>query len=169
MTNDENKLNRRMDYEEALKHRKPAIAMVDLQLTYFHAGKRKHVRIPAGTPVWYLMSVDNPYIKEVQGRHKGIYSVSRMVMIENVSTEGHPIQVYADEVELVKEANLMGVNIEWTDIVKYLDYNGYLDETISDMPQKDDPCGRCKPNSITGNCPCDNGYPCEHMYVPGVR
>jgi len=90
-------------------------------------------------------------------------------MIENVSTEGHPIQVYADEVELVKEANLMGVNIEWTDIVKYLDYNGYLDETISDMPQKDDPCGRCKPNSITGNCPCDNGVICQHMYVPSGR
>jgi hypothetical protein len=64
MTNDENKLNRRMSYEEALKHRKPAIAMVDLQLTYFRYGVRKHVRIPAGTPVWYLMSVDYPYIKK---------------------------------------------------------------------------------------------------------
>ena len=127
MTNDENRLNRRMSYEEALKHRKPAIAMVDLQLTYFHYGVRKHVRIPAGTPVWYLMSVDNPYIK------KGIYSVSRIVLIENVLTEGHPVQVSANKVELLEDANLMGVNVEWADIVKYLAYNGYLAETIFDM------------------------------------
>ena len=130
MTNNENRLNRKMSYEEALKHRKPAIAMVDLQLTYFHYGKRKHVRIPAGTPVWYLMSVDNPYIKKVQGRHKGIYSASRIVLIENVLTEGHPVQASANKVELLEDANLMGVNVEWADIVKYLDYNGYLDETI---------------------------------------
>ena len=130
MTKDESRLNRRMSYEEALKHRKPAIAMVDLQLTYFHDGKRKHARIPAGTPVWYLMSVDNPYIKKVQGRHKGIYSASRIVLIENVLTEGHPVQVSANKVELLEDANLMGVNVEWADIVTYLDYNGYLDETI---------------------------------------
>lgn len=33
--------------------------------------------------------------------------------------------------------------------------------------EKYDPCEHCAADPITGNHPCDNGYPCEHMYIPG--
>ena len=32
--------------------------------------------------------------------------------------------------------------------------------------EKYDPCAQCTPNPVTGNYPCDNGYLCEHMYIP---
>ena len=142
MTNDENKLNRRMDYKKADMLRKPAIATTTLQVTYVgEGGKKKHATIPAGTPVWYLMSVDWPHMKQVQGRSKGIYSVTKCVLISNVLTEGHAVQVYANEVELWQDYIQEYGAFTLDELEKYLNYKAEfkrLGEICEGIPELED-------------------------------
>lgn len=48
-------------------------------------------------------------------------------------------------------------------------YNGKVKEfrqilkTLNREAENYDHCAHCVPDPMTGNCPCDNGYICEHM------
>ena len=167
MTKDENRLNRHLDYKEADRLRKPAIAATALQVTYVgEGGTIKHATIPKGTPVWYLMSVEWPYLKEGKVAHKPY------VLICNTLTEGHAVTVKPNQVELYQDYLSKVGPVPLTAVERYLDYTkeymrlGQIVESIKEL-EGYDPCQHCKPDSVTGNCPCDNGYPCEHMWVPG--
>ena len=153
MTNDENRLNRRMSYEEADRLRKPAIATTALQVTYVGEGwTKKHATIPKGTPVWYLMSVEWPYLKEGKVAHKPY------VLICNTLTEGHAVTVKPNQVELYHDYIKKVGPVSLAAVERYLNYRkefarlGQIVEGIKELEGYD---------------PCDNGYICEHMYIPG--
>jgi len=162
MPTNESRLNKNLDYKEADKLRKPAITTTDLQVTYVgEGGKKKHVTIPKGTPVWYLMSVDWPYLKEGKVAHKPY------VLICNTLTEGHAVTVKPNQVELYQDYLSQVGPVPLTVIELYLNYRkefarlGQIVEGIKELEEYN-PCQHCRADSITGNHPCDNGYICEH-------
>jgi len=54
---------------------------------------------------------------------------------------------------------------QWTDEPE-TETPGIQEHRANLASEKYDPCAHCYADPITGNHPCDNGYPCEHMYIP---
>ena len=55
---------------------------------------------------------------------------------------------------------------QWTDEPE-TETPGIQEHRANLASEKYDPCEHCAADPVTGNCPCDNGYPCEHIYIPG--
>lgn len=54
---------------------------------------------------------------------------------------------------------------QWTDEPE-TETPGIQEHKANLASEKYDPCEHCAAGP-GGNYPCDNGYPCEHMYIPG--
>ncbi len=56
---------------------------------------------------------------------------------------------------------------QWTDEPE-TETPGIQEHRANLASEKYDPCEHCAAGP-GGNYPCDNGYPCEHMYIPGRK
>ena len=54
---------------------------------------------------------------------------------------------------------------QWTDEPE-TETPGIQEHRANPASEKYDPCEHCAADPV-GNYPCDNGYPCEHIYIPG--
>ena len=55
---------------------------------------------------------------------------------------------------------------QWTDEPE-TETPGIQEHRANLASEKYDPCKHCAADPVTGNCPCDDGYLCEHIYIPG--